>query len=276
MNNDLLLINLHIPKTAGSTLRTIINKQFCADEVYLLYKPFDPFVPNGSNQEDIKQLWMQEASRMRCIQGHLWYGIHHCFFCNESEQDRSLKSKTTFKYTYITMLREPVERVISFYYHILENPWHYLYEKATKMSLEEFVTSDDTIIGVNISNLQVRYLTGLPRDLEKSDLKIAKNNIIKDFAVIGITERFDQSIWVMKNKLNWNEFGYSKENVTINRPSIKDIPQSIIEIIKEKNKLDMELYHFGEQLLEKDLRRLNYTGTKEQFPSKNNIVDFNQ
>jgi hypothetical protein len=46
----------------------------------------------------------------------------------------------------------------------------------------------------------------------------------------------------MKEAFNWDDISYSKVNVTKKRPSLADIPKDVLENLKDKNKLDLELY----------------------------------
>src|SRR5258707_15443325 len=91
------LIFLHIPKTAGMTLYEIISHQFPRESIY--------WVAGHRNREDIQQFMeMPEDQRQqyRCMMGHTIFGIHD-YFIQPVE--------------YLTILREPVDRIISHYYY---------------------------------------------------------------------------------------------------------------------------------------------------------------
>jgi len=51
-------------------------------------------------------------------------------------------------------------------------------------------------------------------------------------------------------RFGWKLSSYSSFNVTRSRPKKHDLPQSTLELIHEKNGLDMELYECGKQIFE--------------------------
>ena len=64
------------------------------------------------------------------------------------------------------------------------------------------------------------------------------------FAVVGITEKFDKSLLLMKKKLGWSYPVYRKQNVNQKRKKISELSSDLIDLIKEKNKMDIELYDY--------------------------------
>jgi len=162
--------------------------------------------------------------------GHLPYGVHRRFSrpCN-----------------YITMMRDPVERIISLYFylqHAKKPPAHYM---VKRMDLDQFVRSED--YRGNTSNLQTRYFCGG----QTPNLEQAKETLHRKFLVVGITERFTESLDILKQKLNWGSFDYQKKNVTRNRPTRYDFSPSTIDKIINLNNLDYELYLEAQQQFNK-------------------------
>ncbi|MFC3886618.1 sulfotransferase family 2 domain-containing protein [Bacillus songklensis] len=224
-----LLIHLHMPKTGGTTLKKIIKKN------YGKRKSVDVYV----DREKLSYVLTNLSKRnIDCIQGHMPFGVHQFF-----NQPGS----------YVTMLRDPVDRVLSDYYFIRSLPSHNLHSKVIKMSLEEYQKDP-----VN-SNLQTHYILGekFGEMLTKEDLEKAKSNLIHHFSVAGITERFDESISLMKKYWGWNNISYTKANVTKGRLSKEEISRGIIDQIETNNVFDIELYHFAKELLEEKIRLLN-------------------
>ena len=79
-------------------------------------------------------------------------------------------------------------------------------------------------------------------------LSIAKENLAKYFAVVGITEEFDRSLILMKRILGWRNPFYMRRNVTRARPRKREISQETLRAIEANNKLDLELYRYAKKL----------------------------
>ncbi|MBD1381916.1 sulfotransferase family 2 domain-containing protein [Metabacillus arenae] len=223
-----LLIHLHMPKTGGTTLKNIITKN------YGKRKSVNVYVERRVLKHVLRNL---SKKRIDCIQGHMPFGVHQFF-------DRQAR--------YVTMLRDPVDRVLSEYYFIQSIPTHKLHAEVVKMSLEEYQNNPST------TNLQTHYILGekFGKSLSEEDLKKAKNNLKNHFLVAGLTERFEESIVLMKEELGWDNINYTKVNVTKNRLTKKEISKDIIVQIEKNNLYDMELYQFAKELFEQKINSL--------------------
>src|SRR3990170_4895007 len=84
----------HIPKTAGSTMAQVMQRQFRQDET-LSYE--DSFV-YGTNIRDLPDHVAAGLKGIRCVMGHTPFGMHEAL-------DREVK--------YVTLLRDPVEWTLS-------------------------------------------------------------------------------------------------------------------------------------------------------------------
>lgn len=239
------LIFLHIPKAAGTTLYNIIERQFPPETIHDIYG--NGLAGLRADYENFKSLPDEEREKIRLLRGHIAYGIH-----------RHFRRPTT----YITMLRHPVERIISHYYYVLRMPEHYLYQEVTsnKMSLADYVTSGITS---ELLNGQTRLLSGFQEtgEVEVTEpsvatdvLDAARKNIREHFIGVGLAERFDESIILLKRLLGWSNVYYSRDNVTKGRPVKREIPAETIRLVENYNDADMELYEFANQVLEEKLR----------------------
>ncbi|MEH7237275.1 sulfotransferase family 2 domain-containing protein [Bacillus sp. JJ1562] len=222
---DHLLIYLHIPKTAGSTLKHIIRKQYRSGEVW--FQTRNQMVPVLGTAD--------KANELKCVGGHYWFGIHQQF---------------NKPYKYITMLRHPIDRIASEYYYILGRPNHQAYSKVKTMSFMEFIDH----FPLKSSNQQTRRISGL---IQQPELQLAKKNIQNDFIVVGVSEMFDESVFLMKEACNWGDISFTSVNVTKNRPTLADIPKDVVEKLNEENKLDLELYNFAKTELVKKIENLD-------------------
>jgi hypothetical protein len=172
--------------------------------------------------------------KIKCLQGHACFGQVHPLF-NKS-------------YTYITILRNPIERIISLYCR---------HGGAKNMTLKQFVT--DKNFQFATESTQTRYTSAV----NPPNLKKAKENLNKYFTVVGITDMFDESIFLMKKNLSWGKIDYTKKNITSNRPTQEEIPEEVINIIKEKNSLDIKLYNYAKNNLKNQIRALDSKSKQE-------------
>jgi len=141
--------------------------------------------------------------------------------------------------TYITVMRGAMERVISAYYFMSNYKLHPNYWKFRRegWTLEDFVRRSPR------ENVQTKMIAGVDYDAPCTAeiLAEAKDNL-RYFSVVGLTERFEESLALMKLRFGWKLESYSSFNVTRTRPKKRDLPQSTLDLIAERNRFDIELY----------------------------------
>ena len=221
-----LFIHLHIPKTGGTTLRDIIQRQYQAEKILM--------IPKLDESEDIlKEVSTSQINQLKLIQGHLKYGIHNHFH-------RRAK--------YFAIIRDPINRVLSTYYYVLSQKYNQqnLSTSNNQMTIYDYVQS-----GVNpfLINGQTQLISGKTGNIDNPIIKseelfsLAKENIANDFLFLGITEMFDETILILKNMLGWHMPYYSIANRTKKKPNYDAVNPTIISFIKEHNQLDIKLYN---------------------------------
>ena len=224
------LIFLHIPKTAGTTLNRIIEWQYNPVSIFTLDARAHATV------ERFKTLSEERRRRLRVVRGHMLYGIHE--FLPQGG-------------TYMTVLREPVARVLSSYYFILRRPLHPLHRKLKKerLGVEEYLR-----LIPHRNNLQCQLIAGVQNGASCDDriLEIAKENLTKSFSVIGLCERFEESLVLMAKTFGWEIPYYENRKVSKVRPALAS---DVVNMIQEHNRLDMELYEFARKRFEDTLHK---------------------
>ncbi len=227
-----VIIFQHIPKTAGTTLRYIIQYQFPASAICELYGS------SGSPAQRIDKLQnLSESSRkkIKIINTHVGFGLH-----NYLHQP----------HTYITFLREPVSRAISMYYYYqkTKNPLF------INLSLKEFVQTYPGVQNGMTKNLagivlqsQLSNSNNQKFDCDRKSLEIAQRNIQEHFKFVGISERFDESLLLLRKILGWKIPLFDKSNIS-QKP--KDIDRDTLELIKNLNQFDLQLYKYAEKIFE--------------------------
>lgn len=241
------LVFLHIPKTAGTTLATILQNQFAVSETCPVYY-------SGA----LVDIPRAEFARYRYIRGHFYFDV--------------IQRLIPLLRATVTMLRDPVERYISDFAHFkrseepLPSPVDMIErEKIRAMSLEEFVDNINLCQNRRMRNLQSR-LIGARLEFETSeqlqaaintesgvgqvDINIAKQRL-DHFAVVGLAERFQESLFLLAYAFGWPPVvRYRRWNVATNRPQRERIPATTLNQIAECNSLDFELYDHAQQVFE--------------------------
>ncbi len=225
---DEAVIFLHVPKTAGTTLNRLIEWEYPVRQMYSV----DPVLFTWSS----KHLRKYPASRLRGIRmfkGHMLFGLHEIL---------------PQPATYITVLREPVDRVLSAYYFMRTYKLHPLYWKMRR----ENWTLDDFIHRSPRTNVQCKILAGAEYEKPCTEEICARamTNIEKHFSVVGLSERFEESLALMKLRYGWKLSSYSSFNITRARPKKRDLPQTTLDLIVEKNSYDVALYDFAAKRFE--------------------------
>lgn len=219
---------LHLPKTAGTTMRRVLDREYRAARRYEIGEDV-----TGDIRTFRSRAW-SESSAPNLVQGHMSYGLHE-FVPGPA--------------TYVTLLREPLRRALSDYHYVTSTPGHPIHEHVKDLGLVEYFESGIT---GQLSNGQVRLLcgdnlpgdTGVPsnRSMERADLERARANLDEGFAAVGVQERFDETLLLFRRRLGWRWPFYVRENVTSRPYRQDDIADSDLARIRELNLLDIELY----------------------------------
>jgi Galactose-3-O-sulfotransferase len=227
------VIFLHLPKTAGTTVNRLIEWEYRLSEMYSI----DPFFFKWSAAH-LRKLPPGRLKRIRMFKGHMAFGLHEVL---------------SQPATYITVLRDPIDRVISAFYFMRSYKLHPLYWKFRRnnWTLEDFVRLYPR------ENVQAKVVGGSEYDAPCTPeiLEKAKQNLRRYFSVVGLSERLEESLALMKLRFGWKLTSYSSFNVTRSRPKKDDLPKATIDLIGEKNAFDIELYQCAREIFEDAFKR---------------------
>jgi hypothetical protein len=203
-----VIIFLHIQKTAGSSFVFILDRNFGCSNCHAYQTQRETFTP--ADLDFARTVFPS----LHSIVGHnlvdpLRFSIANPF--------------------YMTFLREPVARVVS----------HYQFSVVrgkNRMTFEESVHHH-----AHLNNWQVRLLAG-GEDLDKA------KRFLQRCDFVGLTEHFDLSLNLLERlsprKLDLH---YKKRKVAKNNEIKQSLlgDQRMVELAREHNALDIELYHFA-------------------------------
>ena len=227
MPKDVLYVFVHITKTGGMTFKNLLEKNFTKEQIYRVFefvKPFDSFHKNVNKDE------------LLCINGH--------FNLNFAESCGLFPGKT---FHYFTLLREPVDRGLSFYYH----------QKRKRPELPPipiWLENKNGVSYIERNNIMTKRLSSTVNPT-RDDLELAKNNLLG--MNFGFTEQFDEAVDGFQKTFPdvFKRMDYHKRNVNSDRVKKVDEPQEIIDLVRKKNDLDVELYAFAKKLWKKKLKQ---------------------
>lgn len=210
-------IFIHIPKTGGTSLREILRHVYPPERRVFIYS-HDPDHLDGLR----KNVFLAEA-----INGHVSFGIHE-FYGVEAR--------------YVTILRHPLDRVVSLYLHQArypDNEVHHLI--AEGMTLKDLLRSDEF---PEYNNHMVRVIAGLPYSDPVYDPRFverAEVNLDAHFDFVGTTERFDESVALLSETFGWGPQPVPRLNVNADRRAFTIDEETRAEILR-CNALDVVLY----------------------------------
>ena len=217
------LIFLHIPKTAGTSLRTLVEQAYPAGACVDIY---------SANSADFYETIRHDVDKAQVLYGHTSYGIHQWF---------GLEPR------YIAFVRNPIARVVSLYNHLRRHKKspHYTDIHAGGMTLRDMIQAE---ISVETNNHMVRIIGGYGGTETTDNTAILDNaiaHIEQHFEFVGLTERMPESVNILAQRLGWGrQLRILRLNVT---PPFPEIDAATSATIKEYNRLDLMLYEYVEK-----------------------------
>ena len=226
---------LHIPRTGGTTVDSILLNNFLKSSILKIYTK-DEYQKNRFLSND-------KLKQIKYITGHLLLDTY---------DPPTIYGENVSVFTF---LRNPVARLHSEY--IFYKTWkkQHLYEYINKNNLSfiDYIESQDKIIKYRGKNFMTRIISGKSFDCNKTPfaaLAFAKRQIEKNFFFIGIQERFIESIVLLGDILKITNLLHQKRN-KLERKVKNELTEDEIERTKELNQADISLYNFACDLFSK-------------------------
>ena len=154
-----------------------------------------------------------------------------------------------------TMMRHPVERAISLFYHLKEASWEDTFHKEWQnMTLDEYARGEKMETNWMTRALNQKLYGGT---LGYDDFQRAKE-FLRRKCVIGLTEDFANSLKRFKHVFHWDEASYGEdkcademiqENESTPSKSITyDEKSETWHLLAQHNEFDIELYNYAVEL----------------------------
>jgi len=235
-----MLYYLHIPKSAGTSVRELFKRAY-GERLIEIYKNMD-----DAYAESLKPLCHEDS----VFFGHFGFSLHVRLGDNDAQ--------------YMTLLRHPVERVISWYKMVVRNSWAQHHDRIVgdRLTIAEAVQLG---LCTELNNHSVRVLVGnclisqtklrmmdycsarlfgkeIYQYRGKRYLDAAIANLNDYFCFVGIVERLDQLTQFLAKRgvLTVESAGVPRENVA--PPMEVTIDSQELEVIRKANELDLMLY----------------------------------
>ena len=210
--NKPLLVSLHIPKTAGTTLRCILESRFG--------NAFQPAYDDPAEDRIV--------ANPECLHGHAILEK----FGETLTRDQPQK--------WITFLRDPLETAVSLFHYMRARQRFEPEHEFGAVDLEDFLTHRKRTQWPNpygyTHNCYSAWFRKYGRRLE-------------DFDFVGIAERFDESILLLHRQFGWTIRPYDQVNRGSYRRSAP--PEEAAARFRELNSEDYALHRRASTMLDR-------------------------
>ncbi|MCC7304161.1 sulfotransferase family 2 domain-containing protein [bacterium] len=205
---------LHIKKTGGTSIRKFLERQFHYNDI------LPPM-----NLPVLKNIPTEEIRRLRFVSGHF---------------NSTYRKQYEINPILLTILRDPVERVVSEFYY-WKHPFN-IDDDPRKPKDIDTLTLNSFISDPAFTNTQAKALADNQNSNPNQLLNQAFNTLLQT-AWFGITEFSEQSIDMLTYLFGWRPTNFDQKiNSNPSKPRIEEVDSRTIDKIKEVNYIDMSLY----------------------------------
>lgn len=204
----------HIPKTAGTSFKKILNKWFIVKEDYR----------DLNKSDDISKKKKYNLSKFRsnhCLAGHFASNGIYLY-------QRYPEIFSSQKYRIISFIREPLDLIISLYYY------EKMVGRGSKLQLKDYIFIRQNYLANRFPCNQDNYM-----------------DVLDKYFFIGITERMEESVTLLSKKLGKDNIKMDSLNSSKKDLQKNDITKEVKQKFQEINKLDYLIYQYCNDKLDR-------------------------
>lgn len=228
------LISIHVPRTGGTSVRACLEQWFAPTGFYTHY----------ADEANHGKPFHHTLTAQTCVHGHFnkfrGFGV----------QDYYPKANQ-----WITFLRNPFERHVSLFFYLRKHEGKYFFAgrpvpTIAWLSFEDFLN----FLADNRDALQQSFANTMLAHLPLEPEKYPPAALLEQFIHVGITEKLDQSLWILASKLGRNP-------LTVPRLNSAERNQSLDQHLRQRHKqlfpVEHAIYRAAVALHEREFGQFN-------------------
>ena len=177
-----ILYFMHMPRTGGTSVRVGLEQAIgrLTPQYHGLLSVYDE--PGFCPQQIFETLSARSLNAIDIVYGHHFFGMH----------EAGVKICPDRPYAYMTMLCDPVDALLSFYFAFRQR----VQALGKSASIYDFVAAQTSMPSVDFDNPFCRIITNHrdgAKPVRKEHLQQAIETIARDFLFVGVTEMMEVS-----------------------------------------------------------------------------------
>ncbi|KAM9761923.1 heparan sulfate 2-O-sulfotransferase 1 isoform 2-T2 [Menidia menidia] len=198
-NNDMVIIYNRVPKTASTSFTNIAYDLCGRNNFHVLHINTTKNNPVMSLQDQVR--FVRNVTTWREMKPSFYHGhIAYLDFSKYGVKDKPV---------YINVVRDPIERLVSYYYFLRfgddYRPGLRRRKQGDKKTFDECVSSGGSDCAPEKLWLQIPFFCGHHSECWNAGsrwaLEQAKYNIVNEYVLVGVTEELDDFIMILEAAL---------------------------------------------------------------------------
>lgn len=227
------IVFCHVPKNAGTALENLLARNFNLSEILHI---------NAPDLNQLPQIISLKQHFPKFICGH--HPLHGLLY-------QLLPKAALF---HLTVLRSPIDRVISYYNYLKGNQQHALHQTVKPLNFTDFIDQSPT---PELNNGQTRRFSGFlhqPPDKPETMLKIAQQTLKDCFSLVLVYDQLTAGIKRLQQQLKQPPIKLPKANQSTPFITKNQLPADLIKHIEHQNQADLALYAWAKQNFQQNIK----------------------